>query len=111
MTQYAVVNARDDVRIETRVELPLQPGTVRVGIAYAGICGSDLHHVEAPEDADELPWEIGHEYSGVVEEVASDVRSLRPGDRVVCRPRLPCRRCVSCRSGRLTQCENFDMRL
>jgi len=73
-----------DFRVET-VKDPeiLEPTDAIVRITAAAICGSDLHlyHGKIPGM---LPGMIvGHEFVGVVEEVGSQVRSVRKGDRVV----------------------------
>jgi 2-desacetyl-2-hydroxyethyl bacteriochlorophyllide A dehydrogenase len=104
----------------------LAPDQVRIEIAYAGICGSELHPLADPDgyggDAgdgyawlpsgrEEPPGDLafGHEYSGVVREVGPAVDSVSLGDSVVCLPRWPCTRCRQCRTGDLSRCELFTI--
>ncbi|MFB0508471.1 MAG: alcohol dehydrogenase catalytic domain-containing protein, partial [Thermodesulfobacteriota bacterium] len=54
------------------------------------------------------PRILGHEVAGEVVEVGSEVRNVRPGDRVVCHFYLTCKVCRFCRSGRETLCENWE---
>lgn len=54
----------------------------------------------------EEPLILGHECSGRVVEVGSNVEHLEPGDLVSIEPGIPCRRCRRCREGRYNICEN-----
>lgn len=88
-----------DVRIE-EVEAPkVQEGLVKVKVAWTGICGTDLHEylggpIFIPGDApnpitgQERPVIMGHEFSGVIEEVGGDVEGLNVGDKVCVNPAL-----------------------
>jgi (R,R)-butanediol dehydrogenase/meso-butanediol dehydrogenase/diacetyl reductase len=63
------------------------PGEARLRVAYAGICGTDVHIAQGAMDARiSLPQVIGHEMSGVVEALGAGVDDLAVGDRVVVRP-------------------------
>lgn len=85
------------------------PHEVRVKIAYCGICGTDLHIYDGGLDyrIKHLPQAVGHECSGVVEEVGSDVTDWKIGDRVVIRPLDYCGTCVACRAGHSHVCANL----
>ncbi|MFI1398680.1 zinc-dependent alcohol dehydrogenase family protein [Streptomyces sp. NPDC020681] len=69
------------------------------------ICGTDLHIIKG--DVPEVtPGRIlGHEAVGEVMEVGSDVRSVRPGDRVLVSCIASCGRCRFCRENRYGQCQ------
>lgn len=80
------------------------PGQMLVKVTTSAICGSDLHikYGEIPV----LPGTtIGHEFVGVVEEVAPDVRLFKPGDRVDVAAGLWCGCCPSCRRGEVQTCQ------
>jgi succinate semialdehyde reductase (NADPH) len=81
-------------------------GEVLIEVSACGVCHSDLHVIKG-----ELPYPtptvLGHETSGTVVEVASDVTNVKPGDRVVATFILPCDRCPACNRGRDDLCENF----
>jgi len=75
-----------------------------------GICGSDVHYLVHGRIGDYIvksPMVLGHESSGVVSEVGSSVRSVRPGDRVTMEPGVSCRRCEACRTGRYQLCPDM----
>ncbi|GAA5921029.1 hypothetical protein JCM3775_004059 [Rhodotorula graminis] len=110
------------------VSLPqLKPGEVRVKVAFCGICGSDLHEVfegpltccpvgqPHPLTGGTLPETLGHEFSGVVEELGEGVeedgegtegrRTLRVGSRVCIEPVISCRQCDACKAGDTPLCD------
>ena len=103
----AVLAAVGDLRIEDRPTPRPGPGDVVIGVRAVGICGSDVHYWEHGRIGDfvvESPLVLGHEASGVVEDVGADVTDLKPGDRVAIEPGVPCRRCPACKSGRYNLC-------
>lgn len=74
-----------------------------------GICGTDVHiyHGEEGSAAVEPPVVLGHEFSGVIEAVGSQVTDLKPGDHVTIDPNIYCGKCVPCRMGKKQNCENL----
>jgi alcohol dehydrogenase len=83
---------------------PPGPGEVLVRIAAAGLCHSDLSVIEGNRPRP-LPMVLGHEASGVVEEVGPGVDDLARGDHVVCVFVPACGHCVPCAEGRPALCE------
>jgi S-(hydroxymethyl)glutathione dehydrogenase/alcohol dehydrogenase len=90
--------------IETVSLAPPRAGEVRVRIAAAGVCHSDLHLVDGALGAGRWPLVPGHEGAGVVEQVGDGVSNLAAGDHVVFSLVTPCGSCPACRSGRRTLC-------
>ncbi len=91
-------------------EVPIpEPGPkeVLMKIAYCGICGSDLHASIGKHPFVPLPATPGHEFSGWVEKVGSDVEGFEKGDRVTAEPNLVCGECYNCKVGRYNICENL----
>ncbi|HUY54325.1 MAG TPA: NAD(P)-dependent alcohol dehydrogenase [Candidatus Nanopelagicaceae bacterium] len=86
------------------------PTDVIVKIAGAGVCRTDIHIVQAVwRDAlgnPNLPYTIGHENAGFVEEVGSSVTGLAKGDPVICHPLMTCGLCRACRTGYDMACEH-----
>lgn len=80
------------------------PGEVRVRIAAAGVCHSDLHVKRGEWDAP-APMVMGHEGSGVVSALGEGVTSLAIGDHVVLSWVPPCGECRYCRSGHEARCQ------
>jgi succinate semialdehyde reductase (NADPH) len=79
---------------------------VLIKVAACGVCHTDLHVMKG-EVKFPLPCVLGHEISGVVEEVAPDVKTTRPGDAVVCSFIMPCGVCDYCVRGRDDLCATF----
>jgi D-arabinose 1-dehydrogenase-like Zn-dependent alcohol dehydrogenase len=92
------------------------PGMIRIKVAIANVCGSDIHNWQG--DRDEglrqtlFPMIMGHEMMGMVDALGegvatdSDGRPLRVGDRVVYGYTFPCGHCAYCLTGRGTLCAN-----
>jgi threonine dehydrogenase-like Zn-dependent dehydrogenase len=81
------------------------PDEVVVQMKATAICGSDLHPYRHPQPA-QLEQDVtpGHEPSGVIAEVGSDVRGWSVGDRVVVYFRRTCGDCLYCRTGHRNVC-------
>ena len=79
---------------------------VRIKIAFAGICGTDLHIISDEYPAN-YPVIMGHEYSGVVDAIGSEVCRFSPGDRVVSlTAAVVCGRCRYCYEGLYMLCDS-----
>ena len=88
----------DDVP-EPKITGPLD---VIVRIGGAGVCRTDLHIIEGQWDAamgTPLPYTLGHENAGWVQEVGTAVTSVAPGDTVILHPTPTCGLCRACRAG------------
>lgn len=82
-------------------------GKVLVKVAYCGICGSDLpRYFEGGVHS--FPQILGHEFSGVVEEVGENVATIQVGDRVAVAPLIPCGKCDNCQKGEPAMCTNYS---
>jgi NAD+-dependent secondary alcohol dehydrogenase Adh1 len=77
----------------------------------AGLCRTDLHIMEGiwrsrmDVDGSLLPYVLGHENAGWVQEVGSAVKSVKPDDPVICHPLRTCGICQGCRRGEDMYCE------
>ena len=98
-----------DLAVETRtVEAPLPNShQVQIAVKSVGVCGSDIHYWEHGRIGPyvvESDLVLGHEASGVVTAIGSDVTSVSVGDRVAIEPGVPCGHCHECRMGRYNLC-------
>ena len=77
---------------------------VLVRVKYGGICGTDIHILH-DQFTYYPPVIVGHEFSGVVEEVGSNVTLFKKGDKVVGEPHnKACGKCYLCRNGHIQNC-------
>lgn len=82
------------------------PGQIKIKVHAGGICGTDIHILKDEFTCD-YPVIMGHEYSGVITEVAEDVIGFKPGDRVISTSRVvTCGQCRYCQEGRIMLCPN-----
>ncbi|KAK8103129.1 dehydrogenase [Apiospora sp. TS-2023a] len=112
-----------DLRVEHDIPEPeCLPHQVKVRPAWCGICGSDLHaylsdkviplrDVPHPLTGETWPIVFGHEFSGDIVAVGSDVakdpNGPKVGDRVACQPTICCNHCHSCKEGAVNCCDDL----
>lgn len=102
-----VVHAKNDIRYEEIKKPEAGPGKVLIKVKYTGICGSDVPRVNG-DACHFFPNVLGHEFSGVVEEIGEGVTSLKPGDRVAGVPLVPCMECEDCQKGNYSLCRRYS---
>jgi len=102
--QGAVLHAPRDIRVEQRDDPKIkQPTDAVIRVAATCVCGSDLWPYRGIEPVDG-PAPMGHEYAGLVEEVGSDVRGIRPGQFVVGSFFASDNTCAICQAGYQSRC-------
>ena len=102
----AVLHGNEDIRYEEFLTPEVKPGTVKVRVKAAGICGSDIPRV-LNNGAHYYPIVLGHEFSGVVEEIGEGVTKVKVGDTVSGAPLLPCMKCGDCQRGNYSLCKHY----
>ncbi len=107
MMKAGVVHAKNDIRYEEIKKPEAGPGKVLIKVKYTGICGSDVPRVNG-DACHFFPNVLGHEFSGVVEEIGAGVTTLKPGDRVAGVPLVPCMRCEDCQKGNYSLCRHYS---
>ena len=99
-----------DLRIENFPLEELSSNQVEISIATGGICGTDLHyykhggfgHIKLKE-----PMVLGHEVSGHITKLGSNVNNLSIGQLVSVSPSRPCNKCEFCLEGTQNHCSNM----
>jgi threonine 3-dehydrogenase len=95
------------LQLVDRPEPAVGAGDVKIKVQRTGICGTDLHIAAWDAWAASsvrAPLILGHEFSGEVVEIGSDVDSVSPGDQVSGEGHLVCGECRNCLAGRRHLC-------
>ena len=85
------------------------PHEVLIRTHACGLCHSDLHFIEGSYPH-AMPCVAGHEAAGIVEDVGSDVRTVKKGDHVVTCLSAFCGHCEFCVTGRMALCLGAETR-
>lgn len=106
----SIVCERPNVFKMTKEKAPsIRPGEALVRIKRIGICGTDLHAYKGNQPFFSYPRVLGHELSGVIEEVEHNPEGLQAGDRVAIIPYLSCGNCHACRNGKTNCCTKVNV--
>lgn len=81
---------------------------VIVKITKTTICGTDLHMIRGTMPGMKSGTVLGHEGVGIVEQVGSDVKTIKVGDRVVVPSTVACGECPYCKKQLFSQCDNAN---
>ncbi len=84
----------------------LLPDEVLVKVQACGVCGTDVHIVEGTSRSTP-PVVLGHEFTGVVENVGIAVHGVASGQRVAVDPNISCGVCYFCRRGLIHLCAHL----
>lgn len=107
-----------DIRLDEIPVPELSAGKVKIAPKFCGICGTDLHEYMGganliprpnhphPITGETLPLTLGHEFSGIVEDVGEGVTHVKKGDRVCVQPTIYDGDCRSCVRGLVNCCDN-----
>ncbi|RRZ94578.1 Zn-dependent oxidoreductase [Erwinia sp. 198] len=104
-----VIAKPGELVIEERALPQPAAGEVRVKIAYASICGSDVHIWHGHNPFARYPRVIGHEFFGVVDATGPGVEDPRVGERVAVDPVVSCGHCYPCSVGRPNVCSELQV--
>lgn len=105
----AVWYGGEDIRVEEQPKPTLGANEVLVRVKASAVCGTDVHSIEGKFPLTVPPRVLGHEFSGLVEEVGAGVTRVKPGDRVATEPGMVCNACWYCRNGMEHLCLNRSM--
>lgn len=86
-----------------------QRNEVLLKIKAIGICGSDIHTYYGKHPFVHTPIVMGHEVTGEIVELGTDVKGFLEGDRVVIRPQRTCGECRPCKQGRYNVCKKLNV--
>ena len=99
-----------DLRIEDFGLEELTPNQVEISVAMGGICGTDLHYYKHGGFGQiklKEPMVLGHEVSGYISKLGSNVTDLKISQLVSVSPSRPCNNCEFCLEGLQNHCLNM----
>ena len=99
-----IFNAPGNITVEDRPTPTAGPGSIRLRIAAASLCASDVR-VYRGEKYAAVGVIPGHEVAGVVDQIGEGVEGIREGQRVIICPIVACNKCRYCLLGRRNRCE------
>jgi 2-desacetyl-2-hydroxyethyl bacteriochlorophyllide A dehydrogenase len=103
----AVLEAPHQIEIRQVPTPEPGPRDVLIQVKRAGICGTDIHMYHGKFAPEAMPVVPGHEFSGVVAAVGSEVSDLRVGERVTADINVGCGHCFFCRKNEILLCREM----
>lgn len=103
----AVLHEKNDVRAEEAPTPAPQAGEVLLRVAYCGVCGSDIPRL-VKDGAHYFPIILGHEFSGVIEQVGEGVDEALIGKKAACAPLIPNFDDPECAKGHYSLGKGYD---
>jgi len=114
-TQGSRVWRNPKLVLEEVPTLEVGPKDLLIQVKACGVCGSDVHMYEKDGEGYVLypgltrfPSILGHELSGVVKKVGSEVKGFKAGDMVTTEEMIWCGECTPCRNGVPNHCVNLE---
>ena len=101
----ASVKEPSKISVDETENPKLESGDILVQMHACGICGSDLEKVFGQYGQPSM--RLGHEPSGIILDVGSDVTEFKKGDRVFTHHHVPCYDCHFCKHGNETMCKKY----
>ena len=102
----AMYYSNKDVRIQEMPKPTIADDEFLLKVMASGICGSDVTEWYRVPKA---PKVLGHEATGIIDEVGKNVTRYKVGDRVFVSHHVPCNKCRYCQRGHQTACETLHM--
>jgi L-iditol 2-dehydrogenase len=100
----AVYHNNRDIRIKDVPKPDIGPDEILLKVMASGICGTDVVEWYRRPKA---PRVLGHEATGIIDEVGEKVTKYKVGDRVFVSHHVPCNQCCYCRKDSHTACETL----
>lgn len=103
------INKPGEIAIVERPIPEYKEHEVLIKVKAAGICGSDAHIYHGKNAFATYPRVVGHEFTGEIVQVGSQVKNVKVGDHVVVDPVSSCGHCYACRTGRHNVCKSLSV--
>lgn len=109
MKRVVLTGIREMEIVDSEVPSIQKSNEVKIKLSTIGVCGSDIHYYSEGKigtQVVEYPYPVGHECSGIIEEIGKNVSNVKVGDLVVVDPSVHCGECDQCKSGRPHTCRH-----
>lgn len=104
-----VFKAIGDIELQDVANPAIQEAQdVIVRLTRSAICGTDLHFIRGTVPGVAKNTILGHEGVGIVEEIGKEVKTVKPGDRVIIPSTIGCGHCSYCKQEIYAQCDNAN---
>ncbi len=102
----AIFNEPGNIEITDYPLRGIDANELIIKVSCCGVCGTD-HHIYNGKAPANTPVILGHEYSGEIIEIESNVSGFSIGDKVVINPNIHCNSCQFCKAGKINLCTNL----
>jgi L-iditol 2-dehydrogenase len=102
-----VYYAPKDIRVEMIPVPPCGDDQIRAKVDACAVCGSDLKAYLAGNPRIKPPMVVGHEFTGLVETVGSQVKGFKRNERIVMATSVSCGQCYYCRKNQPNLCTDL----
>ena len=109
MKSVRMIEAGEPLELQETPIPPVGTKDILVRVRAAGICHSDAHYRAGRSGMGFLPITLGHEVAGEIEEVGSEVTTVKVGERVCLHYNLTCGDCYYCSTGNEQFCDTVKM--
>ena len=99
-----VLDGLNEISLKSVDQDKLKSNELLIRVEAAGICGSDRHILHGTYPAN-YPVILGHEFSGIIEDVGSSSK-FKVGERVNVNPNIACGNCLPCKTNLINLCRN-----
>lgn len=104
MKAYTYIKKGEFALVDKQKPAIIEPTDAIIRVTLGSICSSDLHikHGSVPRAVPGIT--VGHEMVGVVEQLGTDVKGFKVGDRVTVNVETFCGECFYCKHGYVNNC-------
>ena len=108
---HALIMPEPGKVLDQEMDIPIHDSSsALVKMVSCGICGSDVTAFKGTNPTVRYPiMGIGHEGIGIIEDIGTNDRGLKAGDRVALEPYIPCGKCHQCQVGHYNNCEHLQV--
>ena len=110
MMKSIIIHSAYDLRIQNYPLEAFGENEIEITTSVGGVCGTDLHYYQDGGFGSiklKEPMILGHEVSGYISKLGSNVKKFKEGDLVAISPSRPCNKCKYCSQGLQNQCLNM----